>query len=105
EREWFVLLKQGNRQAILGKLDELHTQLQAAPVTDLVDSVYPYVLLRGVRELYEAKMLNEPSYIEALQMTKKLPFIVGLEEKRAIVSDFLNRSLEAESAFQAHEVK
>ena len=105
EREWFVVLKQGNRQAILGKLNELHTQLQATPVSDLVDSVYPYVLLRGVRELYEAKMLNEPSYIEALQITKKLPFIVGLEEKRAIVSDFLNRSLQAESAFQAHEMK
>lgn len=105
EREWFIILKQGNHHAISNKLNELHIQLQSIPDSDLVDSVYPYVLLRGARELYEAGMMNEPVFIEALQITKKLPFIIGLKEQRNIVADFFERRLEEESAFQAHEVK
>jgi two-component system response regulator YesN len=106
EREWFILLKQGNRRAVLNKLEELHvfhTQPMIHP--DLVESIYPYVQLRGAREIFEAGLINEHTFMEAFEIAKKLPYIVGLEEKYAIVADFFGRCLETEPPFQAKEAK
>ncbi|MNI16368.1 putative response regulatory protein [compost metagenome] len=106
EREWFILLKQGNRKAIMNKLEELHNY-DTGPLThsDLAESVYPYVQLRGAREMYEVGMITEPTFIEAFQIAKKLPYIVGVEEKRRVVANFFIRCLDTEPEFRTHEVK
>ncbi|MBP1991984.1 helix-turn-helix domain-containing protein [Paenibacillus eucommiae] len=106
EREWFILIKQGNRAAILNKLEELHN-ITTEPLlnTELMESVYPYVLLRGARAIYEAGSLTEMTYMEAFQIAKKLPYIVELEAKRNVVADFFIRHLHAEPQIPAQKAK
>ncbi|MCQ6563825.1 response regulator transcription factor [Paenibacillus mendelii] len=106
EREWFIIIKQGNRAAILNKLEELHSNTSEPVLNpDFMESIYPYVLLRGARAMYEAGNLTEQTYMQAFQIAKKLPYIVELEAKRDVVADFFIRHLGTESQFPAQKAK
>lgn len=109
EREWFVLIKKGKQGDILNKLEELHGTLDAQSINpddpDVMESIYPYVLLRGSRTLYESGSMSEIVYLEAFQIAKKLPFIVGLDTKRHIVADYFIRCRETEPLLSAQKAK
>ena len=106
ERDWLLLLRKGNLKAILGKLDELGGSGDSAPVgPEWLESVYPYIQLRGAREMYEAGLIDEQAYEEAFGIAGKLPYVAGQERKRAIVADYFARCLDTENRLQAKQLK
>ncbi|RKP57356.1 response regulator [Cohnella endophytica] len=106
EREWFILMKQGNRSAILSKIEELGSyQGRSTGETDWIESIYPYVLLRGAKEMFETGLINEQAYLDAFQIAKKLPYVAGIEARREIVGDYFSRSLDMEPQSQIKKVK
>ncbi|WP_239615062.1 response regulator [Cohnella mopanensis] len=106
EREWFILMNQGNRSAILDKLNDLcHYRSSSTMSQDWIDSIFPYVLLRGAKELFEAGLTNEQDYLEAFRVAKKLPHVAEILSKRDIVADYFNRCLDTEPQAQAEKIK
>ncbi|WP_256760975.1 helix-turn-helix domain-containing protein [Cohnella sp. WQ 127256] len=106
EREWFILIKQGNHGALLNKLEELHNDRTDSMINnDLIESVYPYVLLRGARTLFEAGNIIEQTYLEAFQIAKKLPYIVELVAKRSVVADYFSRIRDADPQIPIQNAK
>lgn len=105
EREWFILMKQGNRSAILDKLNDLsHYPTSSTMSQDWIDSIFPYVLLRGAKEMFEAGLTNERDYLEAFRIAKNLPHVAGMLSKRDIVADYFNRCLDTEPQAQAEKI-
>ncbi|MFE5322614.1 response regulator [Paenibacillus sp. NPDC056579] len=106
EQDWVFQLRQGNRSAALRKLAELLQANEGSSAhPDVQESSYQYVLLRGARELYEQGMISEPDYVEACRLAKTLPHIMGLDGKRAAVTDFFRRRLQAPEAVPSQETR
>ncbi|RED87867.1 helix-turn-helix domain-containing protein [Cohnella phaseoli] len=106
ERDWLLLLKKGNAKAIVGKLDELSGAGEpSAGGQDWLEGVYPYLQLRGAREMYEAGLIDEQTYEEAFVIARKLPYIAGLERKRDVVADYFSRCLDSENRLQTKQLK
>lgn len=104
EQEWALHLRQGNRDAALGKLaDLLRDGTSAHP--DVADSTYHYVLLRGARELYESGLIREPDFLEACRIARSLPAVVSPDEKQRTVTDFFVSRLKAPEDEQALETR
>jgi YesN/AraC family two-component response regulator len=104
EQEWALHLRQGNRDAALGKLaDLLRDGTSAHP--DVADSTYHYVLLRGARELYESGLIREPDFLEACRIARSLPAVVSPEEKQRTVTDFFLSRLKSPEDEQGLETR
>jgi|GEM_PF-1345718 len=107
ERDWLLLLKKGNAKAIVGKLDELGGGSGDPPSVgpDRLEGVYPYLQLRGAREMYEAGLIDEQTYEEAFLIAGKLPYVASLERKRDIVADYFSRCLDSDNRLQTKQLK
>jgi len=110
EREWFILIKQGNLAAIQDKINDLGRMATAAsPASesspDWLESLYPYALLRGAKEMFEAGLVEEQAYLEAFRIAKKLPHVAGTAAKQDVLADYFARCLDREPQEQAKKIK
>lgn len=104
EQDWAFHLRQGNRDAALGKLAELMRASSAAH-PDIASSSCQYVLLRGARELFEAGFIREPDFLEARRIARTLSGLAPLDDKKRQVGDFFRSRLKAPEGEQSLETR